>query len=257
MAHLLLTNDDGYRCSGFSALLKELSSIHQISAVVPDRERSWIGKKISSQARLSTKEVEVSGQTILALDGTPADCVQVGLYHCCSAQPDLVVSGINIGTNAGIGRIFSSGTVGAAIEAALAGRRAVAVSLFLPKWSPIDFFDPSSEPKFAAAAKITSRLLEIISDRQFKNFDVLSINVPEDASLDMPLRVTRPCKVSYGPVFVKSEESYSLKNPPIFVEGSHAESDITAISQGYVAITPISLDLFREEGLEEVRGWFE
>ena len=121
MADILLTNDDGYRSVGFLPLLKELSKQFSVVAVAPSEEKSWIGKSISARKELTIQKVKLGDFDIYSLNGTPADCVQVGLYDVLDNKPKLVISGINTGDNVGHARILSSGTVGAAMEASIDG----------------------------------------------------------------------------------------------------------------------------------------
>src|SRR6185369_14008527 len=101
MKKILLTNDDGYRSIGFTPLLKELSKNFSVTAVAPSDEQSWIGKSISARRKLLLKQETLEGSTIHTINGSPADCVQIGVYDVLDTKPDLVVSGINIGENIG------------------------------------------------------------------------------------------------------------------------------------------------------------
>lgn len=110
--NILLTNDDGYTSPAFFPLLKTLAEEFNVTAVVPASEQSWIGKAISRSATLTFAQKQLGKFEIHTVNGTPADCVQIGLYDLCDLQPQLVVSGINTELNTGIGRILSSGTLG-------------------------------------------------------------------------------------------------------------------------------------------------
>lgn len=127
--NILLTNDDGYRAPGILALYHTLSRDHEVVLAAPDRERSAIGHGITLNQPLRVDEVDlVGGGRGYAVSGTPADCVKLGLAHLCCSRPDLVISGINAGSNTGI-NINYSGTAGAAREAALNHLPALAVSI--------------------------------------------------------------------------------------------------------------------------------
>lgn len=126
---ILLTNDDGYRAPGILALYRELSSEHEVVLVAPDRERSAIGHGITLNRPLRYDRAALGGGGRgYAVTGTPADCVKLGLFELCGGIPDLVISGINAGSNTGV-NINYSGTAGAAREAAINGIPAVAASL--------------------------------------------------------------------------------------------------------------------------------
>ena len=126
---ILLTNDDGYRAPGILALYHSLARDHEVVLAAPDRERSAIGHGITLNQPLRMDEVDLNGGGQgFAVAGTPADCVKLGLSQLCGSRPDLVISGINAGSNTGI-NINYSGTAGAAREAALNRLPALAVSI--------------------------------------------------------------------------------------------------------------------------------
>lgn len=125
---LLVTNDDGIDSPFLTPLLAALARVARVRFAVPSGERSWIGKAMSRHKPVACTEVERVGIRGWALDGTPSDCVNIALEHLMAEQPAAVVSGINIGTNAGLPFITGSGTVGGALEAAFHGLPAVALS---------------------------------------------------------------------------------------------------------------------------------
>jgi len=126
---ILLTNDDGYRAPGILALYHALIPDHEVILAAPDRERSAIGHGITLNQPLRMEGVDLNGGGRgYAVSGTPADCVKLGLFDLCDQPPDLVISGINAGSNTGI-NINYSGTAGAAREAALNSLPSVAVSI--------------------------------------------------------------------------------------------------------------------------------
>jgi hypothetical protein len=157
MTDILITNDDGYKSAGFVPLFKELSKEFSITAVVPDRGRSWIGKAITTKKELRLKKINYQGVDMFILNGTPADCVQIGLYDVVETRPKILISGINIGLNIGQARTLSSGTIGAAIEGSIDGVRGIASSLTIPlsvRDSKTDFYHPKSYNLFENEAKI-------------------------------------------------------------------------------------------------------
>ena len=131
---ILLTNDDGIYAPGLAALAREMRKLGEIVVVAPATEQSGVGHSITYLTPLIVKEVfhrdSSNGEQRLgwAVEGSPADCVKIGVHQFCPRQPDLVVSGINSGLNAGINVLYS-GTVAAAIEGAFFGITSVAVSL--------------------------------------------------------------------------------------------------------------------------------
>ncbi len=129
---LLLTNDDGYASPGLVALWRELDTAYETCVVAPAKGKRWIGKALSNPGALTVAEQDVKGKRVqVVTDGTPADCTNLGLYHLCPRKPTLVVAGINIGANFTASLALASGTVGAALEAAVNDLLGIAVSLNL------------------------------------------------------------------------------------------------------------------------------
>ena len=123
-----MTNDDGVSSSFLELTIGCLRSLGNLTVVAPREEQSWRGKAMTRIGERRVETAMVSGQEIFTVDGTPADCVNLALYHLLQNRPDVVVSGLNIGSNMGISFILSSGTIGAGFEANIAGIPAIAIS---------------------------------------------------------------------------------------------------------------------------------
>ena len=132
MSYILVTNDDGIDSPALLPLVRELAALARVRVVVPDTERSWIGKAISRWDELRVARLEREGIEIHAVGGFPADCTNLGVHSLFDGPPELVVSGVNIGLNTGLGFFLSSGTVGAAMEGWIAGIPAIALSVGRP-----------------------------------------------------------------------------------------------------------------------------
>ena len=128
MSWVLLTNDDGVDSPALVPFARALARHHDVRVVVPDGERSWSGKAITRFEPIRTGHVERDGVAMVTHTGTPADGVQLGVHALHGTVPSLVVSGINLGFNHGAGYVWSSGTVGAAVEAWVSGVPAIALS---------------------------------------------------------------------------------------------------------------------------------
>lgn len=128
---ILLSNDDGIDSPFLRALADVFSKSHDVLVAAPASEQSWIGKAMSRRGTVQLDEVGTFPCPAYKLTGTPSDCVNIALEHLCAGAPDAVVSGINIGHNAGLSFIASSGTIGAALEGALQKLPAFAASLYL------------------------------------------------------------------------------------------------------------------------------
>jgi 5'-nucleotidase len=209
MKHILLTNDDGYQAIGFYPLLRELSKNFKVTAVAPDRKRSWQGKSITCYHELEVKKVKLEEFEIYITSGTPADCVQLGLHNLDLGKIDFVVSGINIGLNAGHGRLFSSGTAGAAIESAIYGTKALASSLHLSHDhdKEINYFDPKFYHVYDQPAKITAKIVEkVLAHDLTDDIDVISVNIPFGADSNTEMKITSLARDKYGKLFEKIGE---------------------------------------------------
>ncbi|HLD96956.1 MAG TPA: 5'/3'-nucleotidase SurE [Candidatus Nanoarchaeia archaeon] len=263
MADILLTNDDGYRSVGFLPLLKELSKQFSVVAVAPSEEKSWIGKSISARKELTIQKVKLGDFDIYSLNGTPADCVQVGLYDVLDNKPKLVISGINTGDNVGHARILSSGTVGAAMEASIDGVKSLASSLYLSLEikKSTDFNNPENYKMFENAAKITAKLAAVLIDKDFGvGVDLVSLNIPFDATIHAPLAVTVPFREPYGKLFHKKGENFIHVNPDLDFKNLEEGTDIKALSEGKLSITPLSLEMVSKGSLKRFgrlvkEGW--
>ncbi|MGY3804081.1 5'/3'-nucleotidase SurE [Pigmentibacter ruber] len=172
--HLLLCNDDGYKAKGIQILAKYLNSLgHKITVVAPNGERSAQSHAMTFYQPVKITEISSNEY---AVDGTPADCVALGLSKLLKENPpDFVISGINHGLNVGID-VNYSGTVGAATEAALMGYKAIAVSADIEGLK-----GEQQEGLFLQAAKIVGQVLENAKTLDWPRLEVLNINVPQKA----------------------------------------------------------------------------
>ena len=255
MTDILLTNDDGYQSIGFYPLYKELKKEFSVFAIPPLDQKSWIGKSISTRKNLELFDVKIGEYNIKSLNGTPADCVQVGLYNLLEEKPRLVVSGINAGENIGHGRILSSGTIGASMEASISNVKSISTSLHIPPQikARTDFSDPNNYKIFESAAKITMKLIKILIDEEFgPDVDLISINIPFSATVSSEFNITKPFRDSYGKLFHKTGEEYKHINPPIVLSNPMNGTDLKALSEGKISITPISLELCSKNSIEKL-----
>ncbi|MEX0825815.1 MAG: 5'/3'-nucleotidase SurE [Acidimicrobiia bacterium] len=243
MARILLTNDDGTAAPGLAAFARALARVGEVSVVVPDRERSWVAKAITRFEPVTVIEVDVGGVTVHACSGFPADCVQLGI-HVLFERPDIVVSGINIGYNHGSAYLQSSGTVGAALEAGIAGVPAIAFSAgshTVPwqQWKN-DVLEPDALPMWerlaTVAAAMVAEALPVI-----RPGDVLNVGLPDHATESTERVLTRVAPSGYDRLFAEDRPGVyvhaygGLIHDPKAVEGT----DVGAAADGVIAITPI------------------
>jgi 5'-nucleotidase len=230
---VLLSNDDGIQSEGLTALEKTLGLSAETYTVAPDRAQSSMSHALTLHRPLRAQEL---GPRRLAVDGTPVDCVKLALTGLLPVRPDLVVSGINKGPNLGDDIIYS-GTVSAAIEAALLGIPAIAVSLV-----SFQNFD------FHAAAQFTAHLIGKIQERGFAPATLLNVNVPSLPRDQLKgWKLTRMGKRHYSETIVERVDPrggkyYWIGGDDLGFAQDNG-TDCVAVQDGYVSVTPLQVDL--------------
>lgn len=252
---ILLVNDDGYKAAGIRALYRELSNYYDITAVSPAQEQSWMAKSISGHHGLHPEAVEYYEYKGYMVNGTPADCAQLGIYNLMETHPDFVVSGLNHGANIGHAHILSSGTVGAALEAALQGVPAFAASVWQLKHhnKDVNLNDADSVELLSVAAEITRKVVDKVMAAGFPdNAQVIAINMPYDVKSDAPWAITRPHHMAYGQLFSDIDGEYRNTGSSELNTSEEADSDLAALAQGYVSIVPLNIELTSDAGQAEL-----
>ena len=242
MIRILITNDDGYRSEGIHALVDLLRELGDVTIVAPVQEASAIGHALTLRRPL---RLEAMADHVFAVDGTPTDCVNIAVTQVFKGLPDLVVSGINKGWNLG-DDVTYSGTVAGALEAALLGIPAIAVSLRQTRGA-YDF----SHAARAAAVMADAILRQPLAARTF-----LNINVPKGRPKGS--RVTVQAKRNH---VTSVAERHDPKGRAYFwiEEGQndwepHDRSDYQAVRDGYVSVTPLHPDLTAHHALAAVEA---
>lgn len=235
---VLLTNDDGVRSPGLRAAYEALSAVADVTVVAPTEQKSGASHTITLGQPLRAYALgEMPGYMV---EYTPVDCVKLALDSLLPGRPDLVVSGINWGSNAG-NLVHYSGTVGAAIEAALVGVPALAVSLACLRC-----------PDFGPSARVTRVLAERVLARGLPAGTVLNVNVP--ARPWEELKGFRWCRQSLSRLQDDYERREDPRGVPYYwlsgsldLQGEVPDDDATALSSGYVAVVPITIDWTHRE----------
>ena len=254
---VLLTNDDGIQATGLHALRKALLGVPEIelAVIAPDSNRSATARSITTREPLWVDEIEFEdGTTGFATDGTPVDCVRFATLGLVEFQPELIVSGINHGSNLG-DDITYSGTVAAALEGVVLGVPAIAVSQ-QSAMREMDF-RLGREFDFDRAAAFVARLVEELHDVPMPVGTLLNVNVPAGE-----VRGARPCRLGkriYRDRMELTEEEGSRRRYRIYGEApgyEHEEgTDFAAMADGYIAVTPLHFDLTDTAGVEELSGF--
>lgn len=247
MGYVLLTNDDGVDSPALLPFARRLGELVETKVVVPAQERSWIGKAITRFDEIRVERGARDGIEVVVVDGYPADCTQLGVHSLFGSKPDMVLSGINIGLNQGLGFLLSSGTVGAAAEGWIAGLPAIAFSTGSPfdhrAWAK-EAWSLSSGPFWDAAAELAVDVLaRVLSVGYPDGIDVLSVNFSHEADLASARRVTNLAKVGYDSIFREHEPGRFIHDftTGLRMSGDLAGSDVEMLLAGGVAITPIQL----------------
>jgi 5'-nucleotidase len=248
---LLLTNDDGINAPGILALIRGLYDGYDIDVAAPDMERSGAGHSFTFITPLRARNVSFPGfekAKAFAVSGTPVDCVKLGVGNL-SEKPDMVVSGINYGPNLGTDVLYS-GTVSAAMEAALLGIPSIAVSLCA--------FEPRNWETASYAARKT---IEMLQKNPLGPGVVLNVNVP-----DLPLseikgtKLTRLSRQQYGTAYDERTDPYGRRyywTPADKLTKCEPgeDTDESWIRQGYISLTPLTVDIADYRSMQSMREY--
>ena len=249
---ILVTNDDGVHSDGIFALSQALSQIGDVTIVAPERQQSATGHAITLHKPLRMTPVKLrDGSPAFASNGTPSDCATLGIFEAMGGDVDLVVSGINHGPNLGWD-LHYSGTVSAAIEAAIIGRPALAVSV--ASWDADIHWGP--------AADFAARIAWWLIAHPLPPNTILNLNAPNLPQSDVKgVAVTTQGRRQYVDRVEKRTDP--LGKPYYWLGGSLAEeaagaepgSDVRAVADGYLSLTPIHLDLTAYSLLPLLKAW--
>lgn len=247
---ILVSNDDGILSDGIAMLVKELEQIATVSVVAPETQQSAVGHAITMHRPLRVREVLKEDKLFgFAVDGTPADCVKLAIRHLLPQKPDLVISGINHGSNTAISVIYS-GTVSAATEGTILGIPSFAISLA----------SYDSNVDFTFSAKFAKKLALMVNERGLPKGTLLNVNVPFIPDNEIKgIQITRQGKSIWDDQFEArrdpgNKQYFWLKGELIELD-EEEDIDQCAILNGKISITPIQFDLTDHSFLEHLRKW--
>jgi len=251
--HILVTNDDGVLAPGLLALAQEMRSLGEVTVLAPDRNWSASGHVKTLERPLRVKNVELAdGTAALATDGAPSDCVALAVLGLLEKKIDLVVSGIN--PNANLGHdVTYSGTVTAAMEAAIWGIPGMAFSLDSPE-NHMGLLD------YSTAARVAGKIVNQVMKNGLPKDILLNVNVPYvKEQLLKGIMITRQGLRVYRDLLVRRQDP---RGRPYYWIGGDAPTgipeegtDFGALAEGFVSVTPIQLDLTAQAALERLRQW--
>jgi 5'-nucleotidase len=244
---ILLSNDDGVEAPGLKALARALDHIAEITVVAPDRDRSGASNSLTLEVPLRARKLD---NGFIRVEGTPTDCVHLAITGLLEQEPDMVVAGINAGSNMGDDVIYS-GTVAAATEGRFLGYPAMAVSL------------AAHDPRhFDTAARVARELVQRLCDSPLPADAILNVNVP-----DLPYGELQGLQATRLGHRHKAEPVIKTSDPrgrPIYWVGQAGPeqdagpgTDFHAVRNGWVSVSPIHVDLTRHQALPELAEWLQ
>ncbi len=244
--NILVTNDDGIHSEGLIVLAKALQEVGDVLVVAPDRERSAIAHSLTLHRPLRVQKIK---RNSYAVDGTPADCVYLGVNVIFPKRPQLIVSGINKGGNLG-DDVTYSGTVSAAFEGTLLGIPSFAISLVL-----------RSQFKFHTAARFAVRVAQYIIKKGLPKDTFLNINIPNLEEKEIKsYKITTQGRWSHNGKAVvekmdpRGRKYYWIGSEDLVFE-KREDTDFDAVSNSYISITPLHLDLTNYSSIRELKKW--
>lgn len=247
--NILISNDDGIDAPGIYALVQEIRKIADVTVIAPDKQQSAVGHAITMNYPLRAvpfrKNNEFFGH---AIEGTPADAIKLGVKFLMKTKPDMVISGINHGSNTAINIIYS-GTVSAATEGTILGIPSIAVSLTTYK-----------EADFSYAAKFTARLALLVAEKGLPEGTLLNVNVPSvPESQIRGVRLTKQGTSKWDDTFDvrrdPANREYFWLTGSMDVTDRDEDADQIAVQNNYVSVTPIRYELTDPDMLGSMRKW--
>lgn len=243
---ILLTNDDGIHSEGIQALKSVLDRQHRVCVVAPERERTCVGHAITLHKPLRLRKVS---DNTYASNGSPADCIYLGIKAILKTMPDMIISGINKGPNMGQD-VHYSGTVAAAKEGAFLGIPSMAVSICARE----HFL-------FGESAKAVSKIVEILAGKPFIKNTFLNINIPNRSFENIKgLMMTKLGKRIYNDKVIKRKDprggSYYWIGGKAEQYENRSGTDFFAVERDYISITPFGLDMTFTGSIEKYKKYF-
>ncbi len=261
MHRILVTNDDGVYASGLQAAAKSVQGLGEVVVAAPSGQKSGVGRSISVFEPLRFAEVNLNGFRAYAVTGTPTDSVIIGIFAIMKRTPDLVVSGINVGENVSTDTVTTSGTIGAALEAASYGIPAIAASIQAVDQG--DKFDlhHGAKHSFEVATTVLRRVAEKVLRHGLPDgVDVLNLNVPVSATEETEIAVTRLARKIFK---TSVQERFDPRGRPYYwIDGELICCDAkgtdvqTLYQENKITITPLSLDATSRIDFEKMKRLF-
>ncbi len=248
---ILITNDDGFTAKGIQSLVEAVAEFGELMIVAPDSPQSGMGHAITINNPLRIQRIHYFGEhTAYNCSGTPVDCVKIGIYKLGDRKPDLILSGINHGSNVSTNVLYS-GTMSAAIEGALCGVPSIGFSLL----------DYSVEADFTAAQHFVKEIVQKAIEQPMQEGICLNVNIPKLPLSEIKgIKVSKQARAFWDDTFDEREDP--LKKKYYWLAGEFhnydkgTDTDMWALENGYVSIVPTRYDLTAYKALEETHNQF-
>ncbi len=246
---ILVCNDDGIDAPGIEALVRELKKIAEVTVVAPNKQQSAIGHAITINYPLRAVPFSKNGEFFgYAVDGTPADSVKLGANFLMKERPDILISGINHGSNTAVNIIYS-GTVSAATEGTILGIPSIAISL-----------TTYAEPDFSYAARFASRLALLVAQHGLPRGTLINVNVPAVPESEIRgVMITKQGSSTWDDTFDvrrdPANREYFWLTGRMNVTDTDIDADQIAVKNNYVSVTPVHYDLTDRAMIETMKAW--
>lgn len=248
---ILVTNDDGITAPGIRALISAMKEIGEVIVVAPDSPQSGMGHAITINSTIFVEKLKLKNNQDLeySCSGTPADCVKLAIKQILKKRPDIVVSGINHGSNSSINVIYS-GTMSAALEAGIEGIPAIGFSLL----------DYSYNADFNAAKKFAKNIVSNALQNKMPDGMVLNVNIPQGKTKDIKgIKVCRQARANWEEEFDKrvnpqGRDYYWLTGKFVNLDGGE-DTDEWALENNYVSVVPVQFDMTAHHYIQDLNTW--
>jgi 5'-nucleotidase len=246
---ILVTNDDSYQAKGIQSLVKAMSAIGKVVVVAPDKPQSGMGHAVTIHDPIRIQRIEMPfADVAYSCSGTPVDCVKIALYTLLERTPDIVVSGINHGSNASINVIYS-GTMSAAVEAAVEGIPSIGFSLL----------DYSADADFEASTKVATTLVQtVLADAHFPENTCLNVNIPKGKEI-AGIKICRQANGMWKEQFEKRtdpfQKDYYWMTGEFVIKDKGEDTDQHALDNNYASVVPVQFDLTAHHAIAHLQKW--
>lgn len=253
----MITNDDGVNSSGILAAKKSVESLGDVQVVAPSTQQSGIGHALTLFEPIRVTSINLDdGSEAFSVIGTPTDAVIIGIFELSDRKPDLLISGINIGENLGMSELTTSGTIGAAMEAAVHNVPALSVSLQVTR-GDIKFHDGVVDVDFSFAQKLTYKIAKMILEKGLPDgVDFFNLNIPSHPK-QKKVKLSRLGKRMYK---IHIQKRLDPRGKPYYwidgvpIENDDEGTDVHILKkEGCATLTPISLDSTSK--LDSINDW--